>query len=322
MNGSIATQNHSLQFKKKPKKKKKADANVEAAIVKIAPKTIPVCSCGGNLEEVELRHCYPHSNGGGVSCDGCSKSVKGSYTKVWHCPKEKSSWKHKNGYDLCKECGEKQLSFDELNGLSTIERDTRYPIRVTLQYYKSTDNGILTKDIMKAIKNLLEKSQKQADFVGSLVTDYTIRSTEPDLVTKNKKEIIHHVNKVKVNVPVPVYPQPIIDPFIGLGTGSSVIVEKIVEKVADPFEGLADNMKHQVNQGKYSKIASVLTEIDGSKYLQNFKNEEVTDEDLPNLCRDDLMELIPKMGPRNRFLKWLKSEYSDKTDTNFMSGFL
>ena len=333
-NGSVHHHHHNNHHKKKLQKKrikKKEDANVEAAIVKIAPKTIPVCSCGGNLEEIELRHCYPGTNGG-VNCDGCSKSINGIYTKVWHCPKEKTTYKHPHGYDLCKECGEKQLTFDELNGLKTIERDTRYPIRVTLQYYKSTDNGILTRDIMKAIKNLLEKSQKQADYVGSLVTDYTIRSTEPDLITKNKTNVIHHVNKVKVNVPVPV------DPFISIIQPQPVVVVKKEYKIIkenknpmdiDPFEGIVNDMKDKVNNnhGKYNKIASVLKDIvekenDRNKYLMNFKNEEVTDEDLKNLCRDDLLELIPKMGPRNRFLKWLQSEYPKDSNTNFMNGFL
>mmetsp|Transcript_63537 Transcript_63537/g.101111 ORF Transcript_63537/g.101111 Transcript_63537/m.101111 type:complete len:676 (+) Transcript_63537:105-2132(+) len=303
-------QDHSSSFdpfsapnKKQKRKKKKEDANVEAAIVKIAGKTTPTCSCGGDLEEVELRQCYPNS-GGGVNCDGCGKAVNGQYTKLWHCPLEKSSWKHSNGYDLCKQCGEKQLRFEELNGMQTIERDTRYPIRVTLQYYKSTDNGVLTMDIMKAIKTLLQKSQKQADYIGSLVTDYTVRSTEPDLVTKNKTEVVHHVHKVQVPVhPVwTVQPQP------------------------DPFANIAVWPQATENYGKYSKVAKALqgiSEKEWKTYLENFKAQEVTDDDLANLCRQDLMELIPKMGPRNRFVKWLQAEYpKDSADTNFMDGFL
>ena len=54
----------------------------------------------------------------------------------------------------------------------TIERDEKYPIRVTLQYYKSTDNGVITKEIMQAIAKQLKTSQKQSDYVGSLVTEY------------------------------------------------------------------------------------------------------------------------------------------------------
>ena len=60
------------------------------------------------------------------------------------------------------------------------------------------------------------------------------------------------------------------------------------------------------------------------RYLQNFKNEEVTDADLPNLSDEHLKVLFDKMGPKIRFGKWLKDEYSNKnkTDTNFMSGLL
>ncbi|ETO01772.1 hypothetical protein RFI_35667 [Reticulomyxa filosa] len=45
-------------------------------------------------------------------------------------------------------------------------RDKRYPVCVTLQYYKVTSNGVVTE-----IKAQLDNSQNQADFIGSLVTD-------------------------------------------------------------------------------------------------------------------------------------------------------
>ena len=56
--------------------------------------------------------------------------------------------------------------------MNTIRRDERYPIRVTLQYYKSTDNGIITDEIMKGISQQLKTSRKHSDYVGSLVTEY------------------------------------------------------------------------------------------------------------------------------------------------------
>jgi hypothetical protein len=259
------------------KESKKAKAEVEAAIVKIAPKTIPICSCGGALEKVPLAQCYPTSQGG-VSCDGCGETIlaEGTKTLVWHCPKEKTSYKHRNGYDLCLACGQKQLKFEELNGLKKVERDCRYPIRVTLQYYKSTANGLLDEDIMEAIKKMLHTSRKQADFVGSLVTENTSRPTEADLVTQNEVKVVQH--------PAPV-------------------------AVADL---------------EYVRIVGAMLTLNIDKsYLSNFKKEEVKDEDLKNLCRDDLLELIPKMGPRNRFLKWLQKEFpKESTDTNFMNGFL
>merc|ERR1719242_1816944 len=111
--------------KRSMKKAKKQKAEVEAAIVKIAPKTIPVCVCGGALEKVSLSQCYPASQGG-VSCDDCGETITAegdnTDTLVWHCPKEKNSYKHPHGYDLCLACAEKQLQFDELNGLATVER--------------------------------------------------------------------------------------------------------------------------------------------------------------------------------------------------------
>merc|ERR1712129_54790 len=131
-------------------------------------------------------------------------------------------------------------------------------------FYKSTQNGLLDADIMGAIKKMLSTSRKQADFVGSLVTQNTQRPTEPDLVTQNE--------------------------------------------VKDQYGKIAEAMK------TYS--------VD-TKYLANFKREEVTYEDLKDLCKMDLKELIPKMGPRNRFWNWLQTEFpKESTDTDFMNGLI
>jgi len=271
-------------IKGKSKSVQKEKAEVEAAIVKIAPKTVPVCVCGGALEKVSLAQCYPTASGStDVVCDGCGEQItaEGTNTMVWHCPKGKSSYKHRNGYDLCLACGEKQLKFDELNGLPKVERDCRYPIRVTLQYYKSTANGVLDADIMAAISKMLATSRKQADFVGSLVTDTTQRPTEPDLVTQNEVKVVHH--------PAPA-------PW-------------------DPFAVQPD-----ASDALYVKIAGALKTLKiDMKYLAEFKKQEVTDEDLKNLDKQDLKELIPTMGPRNKFWKWLESETAQ---TGFMDGLL
>ena len=39
-------------------------------------------------------------------------------------------------------------------------------------------------------------------------------------------------------------------------------------------------------------------------YLANFVDHEVMDSDLKYLTDEDWRELIPKIGPRNRFKKW------------------
>merc|ERR1712157_489503 len=92
----------------------------------------------------------------------------------------------------CIECGDKQLRFDELRGLLDsvkdykLERNEEYPVRVTLQYYKATDNGAVNKEIMDDIVKQLEASQKQADFMGSLVTEYN--PNRPNEWVNNEKD--------------------------------------------------------------------------------------------------------------------------------------
>jgi len=74
--------------------------------------------------------------------------------------------------------GEGEGEFDEVRGLS-IERDPAYPVRVTLQFYKSTANGVVDEDAIKAISQQIEASRRNADFVGSLVVGgQTSRPTE------------------------------------------------------------------------------------------------------------------------------------------------
>ena len=89
------------------------------------------------------------------------------------CPNENKHYMHRNGYYLCDKCCHKKLSFDELKGTSVdkIVRDEKYPIRVTLQFYKSTDNGMINEKIMKQIAKQLKSSQKNSNFVGSLVIE-------------------------------------------------------------------------------------------------------------------------------------------------------
>jgi len=160
--------------------------DVEAAIIKVASAT-PKCkqSCGVDLVLVSVgsQECY---NGGNVNCDICKKSLPPG-SNVWHCPKERTSYGHKDGYDICEECGNEQLKWDELNGLSKIERDEQFPVRVTLQYYQATSNGVVDAEIMTIMASMLESSQKHADFVGSLVTT-TDKNRPTEWVDEKEKD--------------------------------------------------------------------------------------------------------------------------------------
>jgi hypothetical protein len=74
--------------------------------------------------------------------------------------------------------GKVEGPFTEIDGLE-IERDDRYPVRVTVQFYKATSNGVVSKDDMADIAAQINKVYQHADYVGSLVVEgRTGRPTE------------------------------------------------------------------------------------------------------------------------------------------------
>ena len=76
--------------------------------------------------------------------------------------------------------GKVEGPFTEIAGLD-IERDERYPVRVTVQFYKATGNGVVSEADIKEIKSQIQRVYKQADYVGSLVVNGdTKRPTEYD----------------------------------------------------------------------------------------------------------------------------------------------
>ena len=66
--------------------------------------------------------------------------------------------------------GRDQGPFVEIDGLP-IERDERFPIRVTVQFYKATSNGVLDDADAAAIAAQVERVYAEASYVGSLVVD-------------------------------------------------------------------------------------------------------------------------------------------------------
>ncbi|MEL6470371.1 MAG: hypothetical protein AAFQ74_11640 [Cyanobacteria bacterium J06623_4] len=74
--------------------------------------------------------------------------------------------------------GEVEGPFTEIDNLE-IERDPNFPIRVTVQFYKATDNGVVSEADLAEIDEQIKKIYDDADYVGSLVTDgRTRRPTE------------------------------------------------------------------------------------------------------------------------------------------------
>ena len=64
--------------------------------------------------------------------------------------------------------GASEGPYTELDGL-TIARDPRFPVRVTLQFYQATSNGVISRDNVKAMAAQIRKVYGKGDFVGSLV---------------------------------------------------------------------------------------------------------------------------------------------------------
>ncbi|HEY5928517.1 MAG TPA: hypothetical protein VIV11_42815 [Kofleriaceae bacterium] len=76
--------------------------------------------------------------------------------------------------------GEAEGPFTEIDGLA-IKRDPRFPIRITVQFYKATSNGVVCASEMKAISDQINAVYADAKAVGSLVTEPDRgRSTEWD----------------------------------------------------------------------------------------------------------------------------------------------
>jgi hypothetical protein len=60
--------------------------------------------------------------------------------------------------------------FTEIDGLD-IERHPDFPIRVTVQFYKATSNGVVSAQDIEAIHDQIARVYEEADYVGSLVVD-------------------------------------------------------------------------------------------------------------------------------------------------------
>ena len=56
----------------------------------------------------------------------------------------------------------------ELGGCK-LERDERFPIRVTVQFYKATSNGVIDDKDLENIRQCIETAYTSADYIGSLV---------------------------------------------------------------------------------------------------------------------------------------------------------
>jgi hypothetical protein len=64
--------------------------------------------------------------------------------------------------------GETEGPYTELDGLE-VERDPRFPVRVTVQFYQATSNGVVSPADVARMAAQIEKVYAKGDYVGSLV---------------------------------------------------------------------------------------------------------------------------------------------------------
>lgn len=60
--------------------------------------------------------------------------------------------------------------YKEIDKLA-IERDTRFPVRVTVQFYQATSNGVVNEADIARLKKQIDRVYRDAAYVGSLVTE-------------------------------------------------------------------------------------------------------------------------------------------------------
>ena len=73
-----------------------------------------------------------------------------------------------------------------------LRRDTRFPIRVTLQFYKATSNGAMDRKTMEAIAHQFVEAQEDADFIGSIIIGRSLHRP-----TAHKDDVPYHINLPK-----------------------------------------------------------------------------------------------------------------------------
>lgn len=126
------------------------------------------------LVQVPLKHASARMQGlfgyGGMAMEGAaaddapmSRTTRGSASDV-----EAAVVGH----------GDAEGPFAEIAGLD-IERDRRFPVRVTVQFYQATSNGVVTDADIAKMRAQIDRVYDDASYVGSLVTEgHTGRPTE------------------------------------------------------------------------------------------------------------------------------------------------
>lgn len=241
--------------------------------------TVPTYCCTRPLEKKQAATCYGEDSAAvTVSCDGCGESYSGDDV-IWHCGDCISSL-HPNGYDLCDRCAQKQLAFDPLRGLTSVKRDERHSIRVTMLYYHATTTPVIDEQMVTQIVHKLATLEKMG------------RAQAPNAVPAVIPAVIPRAVPGTVPTPYSQAPRQAV---------SGSLMESAVHSVAAPTAPVP-----VVNAADYKVIENALSGLELSEYLGHFHREKVKDSELMLLNEGDLRHLFGALGPAMWFREWLK----------------
>ena len=95
--------------------------------------------------------------------------------------------------------GEDMGPFREMGGMRLV-RDDRFPVRVTVQFYRATSNGVISAADMADVKRQIDRVYEDGDFVGSLVVPETDH-TRPTQWRRIRRRWINQWRRQAANAP-------------------------------------------------------------------------------------------------------------------------
>jgi len=110
----------------------------------------------------------PSAAGGGMAAPSAAKSSTAGRDRAERSDVDTAVLGH----------GPTEGPFTELDNL-TIQRDSRFPVRVTLQFYQATSNGVISRENVKAMATQIRKVYGRGDYVGSLVVPTELDRMRP-----------------------------------------------------------------------------------------------------------------------------------------------
>ncbi|MFK8000181.1 MAG: hypothetical protein AB8H86_11335 [Polyangiales bacterium] len=87
--------------------------------------------------------------------------------------------------------GEDMGVFREMGNMRLV-RDERFPVRVTVQFYRATSNGVISAEDMADVRRSIDRVYEDGEFVGSLVVPRGERTRPTDWIRTRRRFLRRH----------------------------------------------------------------------------------------------------------------------------------